>query len=129
VLGSSLSVPWAASISLPPGYSVSEPVRRVGVGWVSTDPRRLPLGVAIDTPIGSVRILLDDWTATDASFRPDPTLAVNNPTRMRAVLDLDLPSEDELEPDDDATVAPDEAAPSDGDDAAPPTTTDEPTAP
>lgn len=98
VLGSNQAIPWVATtVALPPVYLVNEAARRVGVGWISLDERRLPLGVAIDTPIGSIRILLDDHTPPDPRYRPDPRLAQPDPDRIARPPAYDLPSEEEAE--------------------------------
>ncbi len=62
VLGSFPGLPYASDLLLPPVYSLSSGPEDLGLGWFSLDERRLPVGVDIETPIGSVRMLLDRHT-------------------------------------------------------------------
>ncbi len=63
VLGSSNPLPFADDIvTLPPVYYVTDGPIDLGVGWFSLDDRRLPVGVQIESPLGHLDMILDEWT-------------------------------------------------------------------
>lgn len=59
VLGSFQALPYANALGLPPVYTVVDGPEELGIGWFGLDERRLPVGVDIATPIGSLRMILD----------------------------------------------------------------------
>lgn len=75
VLTSGIATPWANDVAMtPPVYLVSEGPIALGQGWISLDDRRLPLGVEIDTPLGPIRVMVQEHVPPDPTFRPDPAL-------------------------------------------------------
>jgi YD repeat-containing protein len=59
VLASYAALPWAATATqLPPAYLLTDGPTDVGVGWFSVDDDRIPIGVSITGPIGSMEIRL-----------------------------------------------------------------------
>jgi len=75
VLSSQVALPYANSlVTLPPVYHVSEGPINLGVGWFTADARRLPVGVAIDTPLGAMRLVIQSHTPPDRTYVPDPRL-------------------------------------------------------
>lgn len=61
VLTSAPALPWAPQRAIPPVYDVTDGPTNLGVGWFSLDDTRLPVGVAISTPIGDLEMIIEDW--------------------------------------------------------------------
>ncbi len=62
VMTSMSPLPWANdSTTLPPVYMLTDGPTDVGRGWFSNDELRLPIGVSITAPIGSMEIRLDRY--------------------------------------------------------------------
>jgi hypothetical protein len=60
VLTAHAALPWANdSADLPPVYMTIDGPNDVGVGWFSNDELRIPLGLSITAPIGSMELRLD----------------------------------------------------------------------
>jgi hypothetical protein len=62
VMTSMAPLPWADdSTTLPPVYMLTDGPTDVGRGWFSNDELRLPIGVSITAPIGSMEMRLDRY--------------------------------------------------------------------
>lgn len=75
VLNSDHPLPWAADTTvLPPVYTVRDAVEEVGRAYVSLDANRVPVGIEVETAVGYMRLLLDEYVPPSEDFTPDPSL-------------------------------------------------------